>query len=420
MTTDKARLVARELSERMLAGKSDGANETVAVAMSGGVDSSVTAALMSNCGYKVIGMTMRVWSAPAEDQENCCVRRTEIAVEAARQVAGELGIPHCVVDLQDEFREIVVNEFCKEYLRARTPNPCVICNSRIKFGVLMRHARQLGADWLATGHYARVKYDSGSGRYLLLKGVDARRDQSYVLYRLTQAQLSRAIFPLGYYEKREVRALAKDLGLSVADRSESREICFIPDDDYRRFLRRYACALADADEAACSGGRCSRKGNIVTIDGDVLGTHQGIENYTVGQRKGLGIASARRKYVVGIDPETCSVVVGDEADLYSSELVASNCNWISIEKPWDCMKASAKIRYSFQPVDVTVFTNPDDETRVRIVFDEPVRAVTPGQAVVLYDGDVVLGGGTIEKAIRVAGAEKSLKGAAQTASKHHP
>lgn len=389
MTVGANRPITSDLRERVLSGVTVDANATVAVAMSGGVDSSVVAALLKHLGFHVIGVTMNVWP-----------ESTQGAAEDAQEVADALGISHHVIDLREQFRKLVVDEFCREYARGRTPNPCVMCNPRIKFGLLFSHAMQLGADWLATGHYVRVTRDPDSGRYLLLKGIDPRRDQSYVLYRLTQDQLSRVLFPLGGYHKQEVRAMAEDFGLSVADRSESREICFVPDDDYRGFLRKHGAASADCSLGRAAKSQCNRKGAILNTSGGVLGTHDGIENFTVGQRKGLGIALGRRLYVVELDPETNSVIVGDESELYSSELVAGDCNWISIDRPSDYMRASAKIRYASPPIGVTVLRGSDSGDRIRVVFDEPVRAVTPGQAVVLYLGDTVVGGGTIERAVR--------------------
>lgn len=393
--------ITRELRDRVLACEKEGANATVAVAMSGGVDSSVAAALLRDCGLNVIGLTMKAWLESSPDDAVCAGGATETAAEEARRVADTLGIRHYVVDLQEDFRKLVVDEFCREYKLGRTPNPCIVCNRRVKFGLLLQKATDLGADWLATGHYARVTRDTGSGRYLLLKGVDPRRDQSYVLYRLTQAQLSRILLPLGSYEKKDIRSLARDYGLPVADKSESREICFIPDNDYRRFLREYRGESALAGVSASRDVQCSREGVILNTEGEILGTHRGIEDFTIGQRKGLGIASDRRMYVVELDPDTASVVVGRESELYSSELVAGDCNWISVERLPDLMRASAKIRYASPPVDVAVSKDPDGGGRIRVAFSRPVRAVTPGQAVVLYSGETVIGGGTIERAIRM-------------------
>ena len=367
---------------------------TVVVAMSGGVDSSTAAALLKERGYNVIGLTMKLWSdAAAEGVARDTVSRPP-AVADARRVAEALGIDHYVVDLELEFRNLVVSGFCDQYLSGRTPNPCVECNSLVKFGLLMRTAVQLGAELFATGHYVRVRYDQGSGRYQLLKGIDPRKDQTYALYRLTQDQLSRLVFPLGSYTKEQVRSLAERFGLPVASKEESQEICFIPRGDYRDFLRRQRDELRPthgerAETPAPLGGV------IVDTSGRVLGRHSGIEGFTIGQRKGLGVASGRRLYVVDIDAESNRVVVGEERHLYSQELAASECNWVSIERPLDGMPVDAKIRYSSETVPAIARVGSSGPAVIRVVFERPVRAVTPGQSVVLYDGDLLLGGGVI-------------------------
>jgi tRNA-specific 2-thiouridylase len=369
---------------------------TVAVAMSGGVDSSTVAALLKQEGYQVIGLTMKLWSDRRLGSDSPGVQDETPAITDARRVADALGIPHYVVDLQEEFRHCVVDYFSHEYFRGRTPNPCVVCNRKIKFGLLLSRAIELGADHLATGHYVRVRYDPLSHRYALLKGVDSRKDQSYVLYRLTQDQLSRLMFPLGDHTKQEVRSLAQQFRLPVATREESQEICFIPDNDYRSFLRRYRqiCGQRVGD-----GSDVQRHGLIVDTAGEVLGRHDGIERFTIGQRKGLGLASDERLYVVSLDPENNLVVVGRDHELCSSELVACDCNFVSVAAISDGVRVQAKIRYSFCPVEAVVKVDSERSDRVRVVFDEPVRAVTPGQAVVLYSGDLLLGGGTIERAV---------------------
>lgn len=368
---------------------------TVAVAMSGGVDSSSVAALLKHEGYQVIGLTMKLWTDQRLVLNAPGTSNVTPAIEDARRVARFLDIPHHVIDLEQEFRHCVVDYFSDEYFRGRTPNPCVVCNRNIKLGLLLSHAIELGADCLATGHYARVRYDSLSHRYILLKGIDLHKDQTYVLYRLTQDQLSRLVFPLGDYTKQEVRSIAERFRLPVATGEESQEICFIPDNDYRSFLRRYrqSCSQRGADRS-----NTRRRGLIVDTIGEVLGTHDGIEQFTIGQRKGLGLAFGERLYVVALDPANNSVVVGRDHDLYSSGLTACDCNFVSIAGICDGMRAQVKIRYSFSPVEAMVKVDGERPDCMRVVFDEPVRAVTPGQAVVLYSDDMLLGGGTIEHA----------------------
>jgi tRNA-specific 2-thiouridylase len=383
--------------------------------MSGGVDSSMAAALLKERGYNVIGLTMRLWPAVAGEGSGRGSAAWAPAVADARRVAEALGIDHHVVDLEHEFRELVVDGFCGEYSRGRTPNPCVICNSLIKFGLLMRRAVQLGADLFATGHYARVRYDRESGRHLLLKGKDPQKDQSYVLYRLNQDQLSRLRFPLGCFTKEEVRSLAERSGLPIASKKESQEICFIPDGDYRSFLRRRSDEVKPALREQAEG-RAPSRGLIVDTSGRVLGRHSGIERFTVGQRKGLGVSSDRRLYVVAIDAAIDRVVVGEEHELYAQELTASECNWVSIEEPRDGMLADAKIRYSSEAVPAVVRVGSIGPGSIRVAFERPVRAVTPGQSVVLYDGYLLLGGGIIESSTPLRAGNRSVKGDAGAVS----
>lgn len=359
--------------------------QRVAVAMSGGVDSSVTAAILKQQGHDVIGISMRVWD-PTQFREHkdgdAAPCPPSDAVANARLVAGQLGIPFYDVNFEEEFRRIVVDDFIGEYYHGRTPNPCARCNRYVKFGLLLDKALALGAGMLATGHYARILRD-GEGLYRLLKGADPKKDQSYFLFDLTQEQLSRSMFPLGGMTKTEVRALADRLELRLADKGESQEICFIPDDDYVHFL-----------EENSTGHDLS--GEIVTQDGRVIGRHNGTYRYTVGQRRGLGIAWSEPLYVLGIDTARNRVVAGAKLELYRSGLFAKDLNWI-MPSPAGEFDATCKIRYRHQPVPCRVI--PLEGNRVEVRFLAPEKSVTPGQAVVFYDGDRVLGGGWIEQGI---------------------
>ena len=340
--------------------------KTAAVAMSGGVDSSLTAALLIERGFRVIGLTMQL----TEDST---------AANDARRVADCLNIEHHVIDLRAEFKSHVVNYFVDTYLNGRTPNPCVECNKYIKFGALFDRAKELGADYFSTGHYARVELVGD--RYQLLKGVDLRKDQSYVLYNLRADQLPKIILPLGSQSKERTRELAAQLKIPVADKPDSQEICFVPDDDYKAFLR----ANAQQSEAL-------EPGNIVSLDGKVIGQHHGAAYYTIGQRKGLGISDPEPFYVVGTDPLNRRVIVGRSDDLFGRSLTVGNIHWIyPIELP---LRAEAKIRYSPRVAKCTV---DELDGRTTVVFDEPQRAITVGQSIVFYDDDKVLGGGVINR-----------------------
>ncbi len=354
----------------------------VIVAMSGGVDSSVAAALLRK-DYQVIGVTMQIWQSSSssdspEPDKACCGID---AIEDARQVAYKLGIPHYVVDLREAFNRQVIDNFCHEYSQGRTPNPCIRCNQFIKFGALLEKATELGADYLATGHYARIEPDATSGRYILKKGTDGSKDQSYVLYALTQEQLRRTLFPLGNLTKKRVREIARELGLPVADKRESQEICFVPDNDYSGFLRGY---LPDS----------IKPGPILDKEGNILGEHHGIISFTIGQRHGMGLAAREPLYITGIDSLKNAIIVGAKAETYGKGLIATDLNWISIEKLDMPVTLMAKIRYHHN--EATAEVKPMDDGRVHIRFEEPQMAITPGQAVVFYLGDRVVGGGTIE------------------------
>jgi tRNA-specific 2-thiouridylase len=365
---------------------------TIAVAMSGGVDSSVAASLLKNQGHQIVGFTMQLWNqrrrltADGEPQPSRCCSLDD--VYDARRVAEEMDFPFYVLNLESEFEQAVVRPFVEDYLAGRTPIPCVSCNTKLKFARLVSVARQIGAESVATGHYVRVEYNDESGRYILRKGRDLSKDQSYFLFEMTQRQLARARFPLGDMTKAEVREAARQLGLYVAEKPESQEICFIPDGDYARFVEDYA------------RGEMGRpveetRGEIRTTDGDVIGSHAGLHRYTVGQRRGLGIASSDPLYVVRIDVPRNQLVVGKKKELLGRRLIASGVNWISINPPSGSVRALARIRYRAPEAMATI--TPVEGGRVRVEFDEPQQAVTPGQAVVFYDEDAVVGGGWIER-----------------------
>ena len=357
----------------------------VVVAMSSGVDSSVTAALLKDQGYDVIGISMQVWDYAkftAGDREKfgaCCSLDD---IHDARRVAEQIGIPFYVVNFEEEFQRLVIDDFVAEYYHGRTPNPCVRCNQRIKFKLLLEKGRELAAAYLATGHYARIAQDT-YGRFRLLKGVDDGKDQSYFLFTLSQDQLSATLFPLGGMTKQEVRRLAAGYGLRVAEKGESQDICFVPDNNYVRFLEE-------------TGGQVPLSGNIVDSRGNLLGRHNGIYRYTVGQRKGLGVAHTHPLYVLGVDIARNEVIVGKRAELLSDGLVAAEVNWIA-PLPGSTIEATCKIRYRHKPVACQIRPLPED--RAEVLFLKSEKAITPGQAVVFYNGDEVLGGGWIEKKV---------------------
>ena len=374
--------------------------QRVLVGMSGGVDSSAAAALLLEQGFDVVGVTLKLWPQDCVNraEDKCCGPQ---AVMDARSVSASLGIPYYLIDESAEFQKRVIGYFAEEYRAGRTPNPCVMCNQHLKFGTLLDRARQLGCDLVATGHFARVERTPG-GRTLLLRGRDPRKDQSYFLFSLRQHQLARILFPLGEKTKADTRDVARECGLRTADKEESMEICFVPDNDYGRFLEQSRLVQRHA-------------GEIVDTDGRVLGRHDGIEFYTIGQRKGLGISAAQPLYVLELDPATNRVVVGDESKLNRSTFSVDHCNWIPWDSPPDSFEAMAKIRYNHAGAPATVEPLPDGTARVRL--HTPARAVTPGQACVFYDGDRVLGGGWIrrepgtreeaDQAVHQAGTERT-------------
>ena len=352
----------------------------VVVGMSGGVDSSVAAWLLKEQGYEVVGVTMQIWQDedPEQVEENggCCGLS---AVEDARRVAVKLGIPHYVMNFKKDFQKNVIDYFMDEYLHGRTPNPCIACNRYVKWESLLRRSMEIGADYIATGHYAQVTQLPG-GRRAVKKSVTAAKDQTYALYALTQEQLSRTLMPVGAYKKEQIRRFAEELGLPVADKPDSQEICFVPDKDYARFIEEHA-------------GVKIPEGNFVWTDGTVLGKHKGITHYTVGQRKRLGLSMGRPVVVLEIRPDTGEVVIGECSEVFSRTLRANRLNWMAVEPPAGEARFLAKIRYAHEGAMCTVRMTGADE--IECVFDDPVRAVTPGQAVVFYEGDCVAGGGTI-------------------------
>jgi tRNA-specific 2-thiouridylase len=347
--------------------------------MSGGVDSSVAAALLQEQGYEVIGIMLRLWAEDGPAANRCC---TLDAVADARRVAGALGIPFYVRDYKDIFKRTVVDYFTEGYAQNLTPNPCLVCNRHIRFGRLLEEARALDADYLATGHYARVRRGA-DGTYQLLKGVHAAKDQSYVLHRLGQAQLGHALFPLGEYHKAEVRAMAEARGLPVFDRADSQDLCFLGNGDYREFLARHAPGAA-------------LPGPILDRAGRSLGEHRGLPYYTIGQRKGLGIAAPQPLYVLALDAARNAVIVGTADELGRRELTARDVTYVSGSPPANPAHIAARIRYKAR--DAGAVLTPLPGARAHVRFDDPLRDITPGQGVVFYQGDLVLGGGLIERA----------------------
>jgi tRNA-specific 2-thiouridylase len=362
-------------------------NITVAVGMSGGVDSSVAAVLLMKEGYNVIGITMKTYDymevggAPV-NESNCCDLK---AVMDARSVAEKLGFPHSVVNVREEFDKIVIKNFIEEYLQGRTPNPCVLCNRSIKFGTLLKKAEELGAQYIATGHYARLRYDDNRGRYILSRGTYTEKDQSYALWAVTQEALSKTLFPLGTMTKPEVRALAEQYGLINARKQESFEICFVPDDQYERFLKERIPDL----QKQVSGGD-------IVQNGKVVGKHNGYPFYTIGQRRNIG-AHGRKMYVTAIDSKTNTIQIGPDADLHHRTLLASQVHWSGRVGIEGNLHVQAKVRYKDEGTEAVVSMEEPD--KIRVAFDQPKRAITPGQSVVLYDGDDVVCGGVIEQVL---------------------
>ena len=361
------------------------AKKKVVVGMSGGVDSSVAAYLLKEQGYDVIGVTMQIWqdeeSKIQEENGGCCGLS---AVDDARKVAAQIGIPYYVMNFKKDFQEKVIDYFVDEYLHGRTPNPCIACNRYVKWESLLTRSMEIGADYIATGHYARVE-QLPNGRYAIRHSATWSKDQTYALYNLTQDQLRRTLMPVGEYEKDQIREIAKEIGLQIANKPDSQDICFVSDDDYASFIEE-------------ESNQKIPEGNFVTPDGKILGRHKGIIHYTLGQRRGLGIPAASRLYVCDISPKTNQVVLGNNEDLFHSELTATKVNLISCESLKEPMRLKAKIRYRHPEQEAVAWQTEDGVLHVR--FDKPQRAITRGQAVVLYDGDIVVGGGVIENCIK--------------------
>ncbi len=356
-------------------------NKKALVAMSGGVDSSVTALLMKEQGYDCMGVTMKLFNNEGyETGEKTCCSLDD--VEDARSVAYSLGMQYNVFNFSDKFSECVIDKFVEAYENGRTPNPCIDCNRYLKFDKLFLRARELGYDYIATGHYARIEYSEEKGRYILKKAEDLSKDQSYVLYSLTQEQLAHTVFPLGTLTKSEVRKIADENGFVNAKKHDSQDICFVINEKYSDFIERYT-------------GKKYPEGNFVDKNGNVLGRHKGIICYTVGQRKGLGLALPHPMYVIRVDTENNTVVLGENEDLFSREVIAENINLISVDDIYEPMRVKAKVRYS-QPEQWATAVQVGED-KIKLVFDEPQRAITQGQALVMYDGDTVVGGGTIRK-----------------------
>lgn len=346
----------------------------VIIGMSGGVDSSVAAYLLKEQGYEVVGVTMHIW------QQDNAINGLK-AEEDARRVAETIGIEHRVVHFEEEFKSKVVDYFIQEYLSGKTPNPCNVCNRFIKWECLLKAAKDFGADYVATGHYARVdKLDNG--RYAICNSITAKKDQTYALYNLTQEQLAHTIMPVGAYEKEEIRRLAENIGLEIAAKADSQDICFIPDGDYATFIKKNCDTIIE-------------EGNFVDRDGNILGRHKGITNYTIGQRKGLNLAMGHPVFVTAIDTENNQVVIGENEDLYTRRVSATDFNYMAVEAVTVGQRFVGKVRYAHKGDWCTVVEVSDEGKMVTVEFDEPVRAITPGQALVLYEGEYVAGGGTM-------------------------
>lgn len=351
----------------------------VVVGMSGGVDSSVCAYLLKEQGYEVIGMTMQIWEKDTSSEGSCCGLS---AVEDARRVCQMLDIPHYVVNFRQDFKEQVIDYFINEYENGRTPNPCIACNRYVKWESMLKKALTIGADYIATGHYATIIKNNITGRYQLKQSKSLQKDQTYALYNLTQNQLKKTLMPLGEYSKDEIRAIAKDIGLLVANKPDSQEICFVPDDNYSKYIEN-------------ATGKKPKEGNFINKDGAVLGKHKGIINYTIGQRKGLGVTFGKPVFVTKINPKENTITLGDNSELFTNTIYANNYNFMAFSDFDEPLFVKAKIRYSHAPAECKIERMEKEDNNLKCTFAEPQRAPTPGQAIVFYEDDIVLGGATI-------------------------